>query len=241
MWDIGTNSRLSCGEVIVTQTVETIEQQPPQRLNRTLYTLILASFFFPFATVRSCAGDEGVSHTGIALLREDTGVLLVGVLVLAALMLMFSFRNRVLETFRQGLLSASKAMLCALAVLTTLFATGVPFLFSQVSVQIGFYLCVGSWLVLFLLSMHMATQLYLLVRSECREQPPPWGLAIGIVVAVADLLTVWLSRPNDFEEVTFGVGASVLLAAPIILVAMLLAVRYRMARMEAPSSGYGAE
>lgn len=225
----------------MTQTVETNEHQPPQRLNRTLYTIILVSFFFPFATVRSCAGDVGVTHTGIALLREDTGVLLGGVLVLAVLMLMFSFRNRVLQTFRQGLLSASKAMLCALAVLTTSFATDVPFLFSQVSVQIGFYLCVGSWLVLFLLSMHLATQLYLLMRSECREKPPPWGLALGVVVVVAGLLTAWLSQPNDFEEVAFSVGASVLLAAPIILVVMLLAVRYRMARMEAPSSGYGAE
>ncbi len=225
----------------MTQTTEFIEQQPPQRLNRTLYTLVLVSFFFPFATVRSCAGDEGVSHTGIALLREDTGVLLVGVLVLAALMLVFAFRNRVLDTFRQGLLSALKALLCAFAVLTTLFATGVPFLFSQVTVQVGFYLCVGSWLVLFLLSMHMATQLYLLVRRECREQPPPWGLAAGIVVVVADLLTTWLSQPNDFGDVALGVLASILIAAPLILVAMLLAVRYRMVRMDVPSSGHGTE
>lgn len=221
----------------MTQTIDSIEQQPGQRLNRALYTLILAAFFFPFATVKSCAGDEGVSHTGFALLREDTGVLLVGVLVLAVLMLVFSFRTRVLETFRQGLLSASKALLCALAVLTTVFATGVPFLFSQVRVQIGFYLCVGSWLVLFLLSMHMATQLYLLVRSEYREKPPPWGLAIGVAVVVIDILSVWLSRPNDFEEVVFGVGASVLLAAPCILIAMLMAVRYRMVRTGDSSSG----
>ena len=71
---------------VLTDVLRPIERQPPQRLNRTLYLLVLASFFLPFATVRSCAGEEGVSHTGIGLLQEDAGALLVGVLLLTVLL-----------------------------------------------------------------------------------------------------------------------------------------------------------
>ena len=171
------------------------------------------------------------------MLGEEAGALLIGVLLLAVLLFAFSFRSRVLATLRQGLVSASKALLCAFAILATVLATGLPFLFSNVNLQVGFYICVASWSAIFLISMQMATRLLLLARRGCREQPPPWGLTVGLGVAAVDLLTVWLSQSNDLREIVLGVLASFLLAAPTILVAMLLAVRYRLLRQEDAANG----
>jgi hypothetical protein len=206
-------------------------------LNRALYVLSLVSFLFPFATVRSCSGDEGISYTGVELLREDTGVLLLGVLSLAVVLFALSFRRRLLATLRLGLVSASKALLCALAIITTVLAIGIPFLFSRVSVQLGFIGCVGAWFVLYLISIQASIRYLSLARHECSEQPPPWGLAVGFVVVVGDLLTVWLSQTNDLGEVVLGILASLLVGAPVLLVAMLLAVRYRLGRQGAVQGG----
>jgi hypothetical protein len=221
---------------------DAIDRQPPQRLNRALYLLIVGSFLLPFATVRSCAGDEVLSsHTGIEMLGEEAGGLLVAVIFLAVLLFVFSFRRRVLTAIRQGLVSASKALVCAIAVLTTLFATGIMFMFSRVSVQIGFYACVGSWLALHVLSMHAAIRHHIRARSESSEPPPPWGLTVGILVVTATLITGWLSEPNGIGELALGILASVLIGAPVVVMAMLLAVRYRTSRPGPVVSGSRTE
>ena len=69
-----------------------------------------------------------------------------------------------------------------------------------------------------------------LARRGCREPPPPFGLALGVLLALAHLLTIWLSEPNGLAEVMVGTLASLSFAAPLILMAMLGAVRYRLVR-----------
>jgi hypothetical protein len=214
------------------------EPPAPQRLNRILYSLIIASFFLPFATVRSCMGGEGegTSYTGIELLAEEAGVLLLGVLLLAALLLAYSFRHRVFTVIQQGLLSASKALLCAIAILTTFFATGMTFMFSRVSLHVGFFVCVGSWLVLEVLLVRAGLLSYSLSRTECRERPPPWGAVVGVVAVVVCGVSVWRSEPNGALELAVGLLTGVLLGAPLVVLALLFAVWYRCRTTEAVSS-----
>lgn len=211
-------------------SVQRSQPQPHQRLNRVLYCLAIVSFFLPFATVKSCTGDEGEgdSYTGIQLLGEDAGALLIGVILLAMLLLAFSFRHRVLSAIWQGILSAIKALLCALAILTTFFATGITFMFSRVSLQAGFHICVGSWFLLQILFTHGALRNHTVARSGCREPPPPWGLAVGVLVTTVVVASAWISEPNGIVELLLGVFAGFLIGAPLIIVAMLLAVLYRL-------------
>jgi hypothetical protein len=206
--------------------VQHSQSHPPQRLNRVLYCLIIASFFLPFATVRSCTGDEGggVSYTGIELLTEEAGALLIGVLLLAGLFLALSFRRRVFAVIQQGLLSATKALLCGIAILTTFFATSMTFMFSRVNLQMGFFVCVGSWLALEHLSLRAALHDYSLARNECREKPPPWALVVGALAVLAFVLTAWQSEPDGAAEVAFGLFTGILVGVPFVVLAMLLAV-----------------
>jgi len=208
------------------------EPQPPQRLSRVLYSLIIASFVLPFATVSSCMDNEaaGTSYTGVDLLTEDAGALLIGVIVLAALLLAFSFRRRALTSIRQGLLSALESLLCAVAILTTFFATGITFMFSRVSLQIGFYICTGSWFLMHVLYMQSALREYSLARKACREPPPPWGLVVGSLVLIVIIATAWVSEPTGIVELLLGVFAGLLIGSPLVVLAMLFAVRFRLYR-----------
>jgi len=206
------------------------EKQPPQRLNRALHGLTIVSFFFPFATVKGCSGEVARSYTGFELIGKDLAMLLAGVLLLAALLFALSFRRRVLTTMRRGMVQAFKALLSALAIQATFVATGMTFLFYAVHVEIGFYLCMGSWFGLYLLSMNTAIRQVVLARKGCRESPPPFGLALAVLLALAHLLTIWWSEPNSLAEVMLGTLAGLSFAAPVILMAMLAAVRYRQGR-----------
>jgi hypothetical protein len=204
------------------------ERQPSQRLNRALYLLVVASFFFPFATVKGCAGSEERTYTGLQLMLEDLGLLLVGVLVLAVLLFVFSFRRRILTSFRRILVQSMKALLCALAILTTCLASGMTFLLEPVREEIGFQLCLGSWIALYLIGMGRAIRQVVLARRECREPPPPWGLALCAVLEAAILATTLVSEPNGVGDVILGHLAGFMFVAPLVVLAMLAAVRYRL-------------
>ena len=158
------------------------------------------------------------------MLGAEAGMLLIGVLLVAPLLLAFSFLRRMLIAIQQGLLSAAKGLLCGIAILTTFFATGMTFMFSHVSLQIGFFVCVGAWLVLELLSVRAALLSYSLARTECRDKPPPWGWMVGILAGVVFVVTAWQSEPDGVAELTFGLFAGVLVGVPLIVVAMLMAV-----------------
>jgi len=208
------------------------QQQPSQRLNRVLHLLIIVSFFLPFATVRSCVGDEVVSssYSGFELLAEDAGALLIGVVLLAALLLAFSFRRRALAPVRQGLASAVEALLSAMAILTTFVATGITFMFSRVSFGPGFYICVGCWFLLEILSIRRAIRYYAAARAGCREPPPPWGLVAGALTTIVVVVSAWISEPTGIVELLLGVGAALLIGLPLVVLAMLFAVRFRLYR-----------
>ncbi len=205
------------------------EQQPPQARNRTLYLLSVFCFFLPFATAKGCAGEAEQSYTGVELALGDLGMLLMAVILLAALFFAFSFRRRVLTPMRVGLVQASKAFLCALAVVTTILATGFTFLFTPFSARVGLYLCVGSWLAIYWFSIDTAVRNLRLARRECRDPPPPWGRAVVSLLVVVDATTVLVSGPAGVVELLLGLSASLLLGAPVIVFAMLMAIRRRSA------------
>jgi len=208
------------------------QQQSPHRLHRVLQLLIIVSFFLPFATVSSCVGDEaeGASYTGVELFTEDAGALLIGVVLLAALLLVFSFRHRALAPVSQGLASALEALLSAIAILTTFFATGITFMFSRVSFELGFYICVGCWFLLEILSLRSAVRHYGAARAGCREPPPPWGLVVGVGVTIVIVVSAWISEPTGITELLLGVVAGILIGLPFVVLAMLVAVRFRLYR-----------
>jgi hypothetical protein len=159
--------------------------------------------------------------------------MLLTVLVLAVLLFAFSFRRRVIHTIRQGLVFAVEGLLSALAVLMTWVGTSLVFLFDRLTPQIGFYLCVGSWILLYLLSMFAAIRRYSEARDGCMVTPPPWGMTVAILVIVVVTITIWISEPSGIAELVGGIFATVLVGAPIVLFAMLLATRYRLKREEA--------
>ena len=204
----------------------------PQHLDRALHLAILASFFFPFATVSSCMGpqDESESYTGVELLAEHSGALLIGVILIYELMLAFSFRRWAVTPIMQGLVLALEALLCAIAILTTFFATGIAFMFSRVSLQIGFYICTGSWLLLQVFYTRSALDRYSHVRKACREPPPPWGLVVGGVSLIVIVATAWMSEPSSLAELLLGLFAGLLLGVPIVVLAMLFAVRFSLSQ-----------
>jgi hypothetical protein len=164
------------------------------------------------------------------LLTDDAGALLIGVILLAALLLALSFRRWALTPIRRGLSSAIEALLCAVAILTTFFATGITFMFSRVSLQIGFFICAGAWVLLHILYTRSALQQYRCARKDCREPPPPWGLSVGAMAIVVIIATAWISEPNGAVELLIGGFVGVLLGVPITVLAMLSAVLYRLRR-----------
>jgi hypothetical protein len=208
------------------QSPEELEQ-PREWLNRFLYGLIIASVFLPFATVKGCSGEVEQSYTGVDLMKKEAGFLLIGVILFAVLLLALSFRRRVRSTLRRGLVQGSKALLSALAALTAIFVTGMTFMFDRVSEQIGLFICVGSWALLYALSMFAALKCVVLLRRECPDQPPPWGLSVSLLLAATFTLTAWLSEPMNPGELIFGLTAGLFACAPLVPIAMLAAVYYR--------------
>jgi hypothetical protein len=202
----------------------------PQRIKRVLHIAIICSFLLPFATVSSCVGDEteGTPYTGVELLAEDAGALLVGVILLAALLFAFSFKPLTFAPIRQGLLLAFEALLCAIAILTTFFATGIAFMFSRVSLQVGFFICTGSWILLLLLDTRSALGDYSQARQGCRQPPPPWGLVVGVLTVTVISISTWISEPNGILELLLGVFTGILIGVPITVLAMLSSVFYRL-------------
>ena len=211
------------------------DRRPPQMVNRALYLLILVSFFFPFTTVRGCGNEEPRTYSGFELAGEELGILLCGVFALAVLLSGLSFRRRVPTAMRTGAVQALKALACALAVLTTLVATGMTFLFYRASEQIGLFLCIASWLLLCLLSVYASMRQVTLLRWECSRRPPPWGAAVAVILIATYVTTVIVSEPHGPWEVFLGAAASVLVGLPLVLLVTLGAIRYRLG-----SSGAGS-
>ena len=203
-------------------------------MRRLLHLLIVGSFLVPFATVKSCMGDEteGVSYTGIQIFAESGGGMLIAVPVLAAILFVFSFRRRVFNSIGEGLVSAAEALFSGIAVLTTWAAVGLAFLFSRVTMHVGFVVCIGSWIVLYFMATSAAVRRLFETRAGCREPPPPWGAVVAAIVIVVDLVTILVSEPNGFMELFLGIAASLLVGVPFVVAAMLLAVRYRLRRQE---------
>jgi hypothetical protein len=164
------------------------------------------------------------------MIQEEGGALLAGVPAVAVLLFVFSFFEKSFPGFRLGVVEAAKALLCGSAGITTAFETAMMAMFSEVDGRIGFFVCVGSLAVLYLMSMHLAVRATLQLRRSCRERPPPWGLAFGVLLAAGALISTWVSRPNDAWELFLGLAAGVVVAAPLLLIVMLAAVRYRLAR-----------
>jgi len=112
-------------------------------------------------------------------------------------------------------------------------------MFSRVSFQVGFYMCVGSWLVLEILHLRAAIQNHTLARNACEERPPPWGMVTGILAVVVFAVVAWQSEPDGFFELSLGISEGILVAVPLVVLARLLAVWFRSShRVAVVSTGF---
>ena len=124
-------------------------------------------------------------------------------------------------------LLATVALLCALAAIGTFFVTGMLFLFNEVTVRIGFTLCVGSWIALYALAMVTAICQVGLARKDCHSPPPPWGPVAGVLLAGGSMILIWLSEPPGPGMLIGSLVQCLMVCAPLIVLSTLAAVRYR--------------
>ncbi len=198
-----------------------------QGLNRVLYVVVVISFFLPFATVKSCADEVERTYTGFEMLEEQAGVFLSGVLLLALLLLGLSFRKRIVTPMRRGLVQAWKALLCALAAIGTFFATGMSFLFQEVTIRVGLMLCLGSWLILYLLAMITAIRQVVLAREDCPSPPPPWGPIAAVLLTLGCVIPIWLNEPPGPGMLIGSLVECLMVCTPLVVLSLLAAIRYR--------------
>lgn len=200
---------------------------PPRKLNRVLELLAIVSFFLPFATVADRSSSLAGSYTGIDLVRADFGPLLAGVPTLAMLLFVLSFRPRIMTVHRVGSVQAVKACLCALAGMTAVVLTEMTFLFWDVEWRSGLFVCLGSWTVLYLLSVIAAYHCVLEARRTSSSKPPPWGVLSVLAAIAISLVTILVSSPSDIGEMVSGLAAGAVVVFPVILLVLLAATRRR--------------
>ncbi|MHC4550910.1 MAG: hypothetical protein ACYTEZ_19315 [Planctomycetota bacterium] len=194
-------------------------RRPRQAVNRTLYVLSLVALLLPFASVRGCSSDEVKEYTGVELLGQPGGEFLVLAIVIALALLGLSFVRPAASAAARGLRQAGKALLCALAGLCVIIATGLASLFDRLTERSGLLLCLGCWGALYLLSLGRAFE-HLAATRRARR--------IGYLVGAA-LLAVFLAllqgRPPQPWRTLRDVCGALLFLVPAALAVRLWLVR----------------
>jgi hypothetical protein len=200
--------------------------RPLRAANRVFPVLSLVGFFLPFATVKGCNSDKVEEYTGIELLGRTGSEGLFLVIFLALLLFGLSFLRPRATVVGRGIAQTFKALACACAGFLTLMATGLAFLFDKVAERSGFLLTIGSWWVLYALSLGLAFW----HLAEARGRPPRpscfVGYGLGVLLPLAHLWMLGLDEPPRSQEV-WDALASLVFLVPLVLVGWLAVLRWR--------------
>ena len=193
---------------MATKTTDQSRDTESRGWSRLLYLGSLGALLLPFATVKGCDTDEVETFTGIELMAEPGGELLLGTVLIALVLFALSFRNPVRSRAREAFSECVRALASALAAFLVMASTGFAFAVEEETERIGYFVCLGCWWAIYILSYGRAF-------GQSGSGNTIIGVAIATTLLTAQFL--FLRKPHgETQEVILGTLMTLVFLVPIL-------------------------